>query len=89
MIILDDCLSAVDTNTEQKIINYLNEALEDKTAIIITHRISSKISYDKIIVLERGQITEIGTHEELVKLKGYYYELLEKQKDWDEELKYS
>lgn len=79
IIILDDCLSAVDTTTEQTILGYLNEALQDKTAIIITHRIYRQLSFDKIIVLEDGQIIEQGTPEQLLSQKGYYYEILNKQ----------
>lgn len=79
IVILDDCLSAVDTNTEKQILGYFNEALSDKTAIIITHRIYSLLQFDKIIVMEDGQIKEQGNHEELLARKGYYAELYEKQ----------
>ncbi|MFT4760377.1 MAG: ATP-binding cassette subfamily B multidrug efflux pump [Paraglaciecola sp.] len=80
IVILDDCLSAVDTNTEAQILGYLDKALSDKTAIIITHRIYSLLEFDKIIVLEDGQIVEQGTHEELLENKAYYYELYEMQR---------
>jgi ATP-binding cassette subfamily B multidrug efflux pump len=79
IVILDDCLSAVDTDTEQKIMKYLNEALKNRTSIIITHRIHNLLSFDKIIVLENGKITEMGTHDELLNLGGYYKEMLEQQ----------
>ena len=79
LVILDDCLSAVDTDTEQKIMKYLNEALVNKTSIIITHRIHNLLSFDKILVLEDGKITEIGTHDELLKKGGYYRDMLEQQ----------
>jgi ATP-binding cassette subfamily B protein len=79
IVILDDCLSAVDTNTEKQILGYFTEALSDKTAIIITHRIYGLLEFDKIIVLDDGKIAEQGTHEELLARKGYYYELYEKQ----------
>ena len=79
IILLDDCLSAVDTNTEQQILGYFNEALQDKTAIIITHRIYGHLKFDKIIVLEDGGIAEMGTHEELLANGGYYSEIVERQ----------
>lgn len=79
IIILDDCLSAVDTNTEQQILGYFNEALGDKTAVIITHRIYGHLKFDKIIVLEDGGIAEMGTHEELIASGGYYSEIVDRQ----------
>ncbi|MEL7428113.1 MAG: ATP-binding cassette domain-containing protein, partial [Bacteroidota bacterium] len=79
VIILDDCLSAVDTNTEKDILGYFNAFLAEKTTIIITHRIYSLLTFDKIIVLEDGAIVEQGTHQELLDLKGYYFDMYEKQ----------
>ncbi|MCB0532842.1 MAG: ABC transporter ATP-binding protein [Lewinellaceae bacterium] len=79
IILLDDCLSAVDTHTESRILGYLDQALSDKTAIIITHRIYSMLKFDKIIVLEDHHIVEEGTHEELILRGGYYAEMFEKQ----------
>lgn len=79
IVILDDCLSAVDTETEQNILSYLQNELADKTTIIITHRIYSLLAFDKIIVLEDGRILEEGRHEELMENKGFYYEMVEKQ----------
>jgi ATP-binding cassette subfamily B protein len=79
IILLDDCLSAVDTNTEQRILGYFNESLQDKTAVIITHRIYGHLRFDKIIVLVDGGIGEMGTHEELLANGGYYSEIVERQ----------
>jgi ATP-binding cassette, subfamily B, multidrug efflux pump len=84
IVILDDCLSAVDTTTEQTILGYLNNALAEKTAIIITHRIYASLQFDKIIVLDNGEIIEQGTHESLLENKGYYFEIFENQKIQEE-----
>jgi ATP-binding cassette subfamily B protein len=83
IVLLDDCLSAVDTNTEKRILGYLGGDIADKTAIIITHRIYSLLEFDKIIVLDDGQIVEEGTHAELLQNKGYYFEQYEKQRRED------
>ncbi len=80
IIILDDCLSAVDTNTEKQILGYFNETLSEKSAILITHRIYALLQFDLILVLEDGNIVEQGTHEELLDNKGYYFSLYEKQR---------
>jgi ATP-binding cassette subfamily B protein len=80
ILLLDDCLSAVDTQTDEKIMRGLKKIRESKTNIIISHRISSVHHADKIFVLQRGQLVETGTHEELLSAKGLYFELAELQK---------
>jgi ATP-binding cassette, subfamily B, multidrug efflux pump len=79
IVLFDDCLSAVDTTTEQTILGYMNDALADKTAIIITHRIYGLLRFDKIIVLDNGEMVEQGTHDELMQNGGYYAEIFEQQ----------
>ena len=70
--IFDDCLSAIDANKEQKILAELNKERKEKTSIIISHRVSTLEKTDQVIVLENGEITEIGHHKELLKNKGFY-----------------
>jgi ATP-binding cassette subfamily B protein len=84
IMILDDCLSAVDTKTENAILNQLQNLMEGKTTVIISHRISSAKLADKILVLDAGQVVEQGSHEELMALKGTYKELYEKQLQTEE-----
>ena len=79
ILLLDDCLSAVDARTEKEILSQLNDFLKDKTAIIITHRIFSLIEFDKIIVMQEGEMIEEGTHLDLLKQNGAYAEMYAKQ----------
>lgn len=79
MVVLDDCLSAVDTHTEHKILNNLKKVLVDKSSLIISHRVSSAKLAHQILVLEQGSIVERGSHKKLMASKGHYYELYQKQ----------
>jgi ATP-binding cassette subfamily B protein len=79
ILLFDDCLSAVDTETEEKILNNLNQVSKGKTTIIVSHRISSAKNADKIIVLDEGKIIQSGTHESLLNVNGYYKELYNNQ----------
>jgi ATP-binding cassette, subfamily B, multidrug efflux pump len=79
ILLLDDCLSAVDTKTENSILNSLKKIMENRTSIIISHRVSSAKLADKIIVLNDGKMVEQGSHEYLLEHKGIYAELYEKQ----------
>ncbi|MBT3587897.1 MAG: ABC transporter ATP-binding protein [Flavobacteriaceae bacterium] len=79
ILLLDDCLSAVDTETEEQILNNIGTLLKNKTTIIVSHRITSAKNAHKIIVLEEGEIIQQGAHNELIKLEGYYKELYAKQ----------
>ena len=79
LLIFDDCLSAVDTETEEKIINSLNNLDYLTTSVVVSHRISSVKNSDKIIVLSDGEIIQMGKHEELIKMEGYYKETYQEQ----------
>lgn len=79
ILLFDDCLSAVDTETEEKILNNLKTLTKDKTTIIVSHRVSSAKGADKIIVLDQGQIIQQGNHDTLINEEGYYKELYIKQ----------
>lgn len=79
ILIFDDCLSAVDTETEEEILNNLQRIMKDKTSIIISHRVSSVKTADQIIVLDNGKIVEQGNHHQLMEKQGSYYEIYSKQ----------
>jgi ATP-binding cassette, subfamily B, multidrug efflux pump len=79
ILILDDALSSVDTHTEDKILNHLREVMQGRTTIFISHRVSTVRNADRIAVLHSGRIVELGTHDELIALNGYYTDLYNKQ----------
>ena len=79
ILLFDDCLSAVDTQTEEAILNNLNEICKDKTTIIVSHRVSSAKNADKIIIMDNGQIIQQGSHNQLINQEGYYSALYLKQ----------
>lgn len=85
VMILDDCLSAVDSVTEQNILRQLRSALADRTAVIVSHRVSALSLADHVIVLDEGRVEESGSHEELLRRGGLYAELHERQR-MEEEL---
>jgi ATP-binding cassette subfamily B multidrug efflux pump len=79
ILLLDDCLSAVDTETEEAILNNLLDFCRDKTTVIVSHRVSSAKNADRIIIMEDGKIIQEGTHNQLVNEAGYYKDLYLKQ----------
>ncbi|MDB4204762.1 ABC transporter ATP-binding protein/permease [Polaribacter sp.] len=79
ILIFDDCLSAVDTETEERILTNLKQVSKNKTTFIISHRVSSAKNADKIIILDAGEIIQQGTHNQLITTKGYYKDLYEQQ----------
>jgi ATP-binding cassette subfamily B protein len=79
ILIFDDCLSAVDTETEEKILSNLQKVSKNKTTFIISHRVSSAKNADKIFVLDEGEIIQEGIHSQLINNKGYYKELYDQQ----------
>jgi ATP-binding cassette subfamily B protein len=87
--VFDDCLSAVDAKTENEIIGHLYDYLQNKTAVIITHRIFSLFSFDKIVVLEDGAIAEQGTHQSLLEQNGIYAEMYRHQQEQERKVRSS
>jgi ATP-binding cassette subfamily B multidrug efflux pump len=79
ILVLDDALSSVDTQTEDKILNHLREIMQGRTTIFISHRVSTVRNADQIAVLHGGRVVELGTHEELLAQNGYYTDLYNKQ----------
>jgi ATP-binding cassette subfamily B protein len=79
ILLFDDCLSAVDTETEEKILNNLKKLTAGKTTIIVSHRISAAKNADKIIILDDGKIVQSGNHDTLIEQDGYYKNLYLKQ----------
>ncbi|MAS68223.1 MAG: ABC transporter [Flavobacteriaceae bacterium] len=86
ILLLDDCLSAVDTETEEAILNGLRENNKDTSTVIVCHRVSSAKNADYILILKDGEIAEYGTHEDLVSKAGYYKELYEEQRSEDDKI---
>ncbi|NNL81031.1 MAG: ABC transporter, partial [Flavobacteriaceae bacterium] len=79
ILLLDDCLSAVDTETEERILSNLERIVMGKSTVIVSHRISSVKNADHIIVLDHGKVIQSGKHEELINTGGYYKDLYQKQ----------
>ena len=79
ILILDDCTSALDANTERKIQDTLSRLMKDRTAVIVSQRVSMAMRCDRIVVLENGCVTEYGTHDELVANGGFYSRLYAQQ----------
>ena len=79
ILVLDDALASVDTQTEDRILNHLRQIMQGRTTIFISHRVSTVRNADRIAVLHGGEIVEYGTHDELIERNGYYTELYSKQ----------
>ena len=88
ILVLDDALSAVDTHTEEEILDRLSGVMAQRTSIIVSHRVSTVRDADQIVVLHEGRVAERGTHDELIRRDGFYADLYRKQL-LEEELKAS
>ena len=84
LFVFDEATNSLDTNNETAIVNNLQEVFHDKTVVLIAHRLSTVRHADNIVVLLQGRIAEQGTHQELVKRRGMYYELVKNQLDIEE-----
>ena len=86
ILVLDDCTSSVDTETEYEIQKALRKRVHNKTSIVIAHRITSIQDCDRIIVLDKGKVIESGTHDELITRKGFYKKIYDIQVSIEEEI---
>ena len=79
IIFLDEATNALDANNEKEIMNNLKTFCQEKTVVVVAHRLSTVKDADNIMVMEQGRVVEQGTHEELASLRGYYYNLVKNQ----------
>ena len=79
LLLFDDCLSAVDTETEEAILNNINRKSKERTSIIVSHRISSIRNANHILVIDNGNVIEEGSHQKLLSLKGFYSKMYQQQ----------
>ena len=79
ILVLDEATSSIDTENEKVILQAMDTVLKERTSLIVAHRLSTIVKADKIIVLQHGKIIEMGTHKELLKNRGYYFELYRNQ----------
>ena len=79
ILILDEATSSIDVQTEKALQTGLNAMLKGRTSFIIAHRLSTVKNADKIVVLDSGKVVEVGVHEQLISMRGYYYRLVKNQ----------